>query len=157
MPTFQEVRCVSGGTHMSFGTGFGEDSVTEGSESLVLLVDDEKSILDLLSMWLKTVGFRTMVASSVQEAMEKFRQTAVNVVVSDLYLGTDPDGFAVLDAIRGEGRNVPVIMMSGTTNAGVREEALARGAYAFLAKPFGPESLLHLITDALGSTLSQNR
>jgi two-component system nitrogen regulation response regulator NtrX len=66
-------------------------------------------------------------------------------VVLDLDLGAPPDGLGVLEAIRAENLDIPVIMMSGMASAGVKESARQRGARAFLDKPFEPERLLRLV------------
>ncbi|MGD0231801.1 MAG: response regulator [Syntrophorhabdales bacterium] len=131
--------------------GKGEDAVVESNESLVLLVDDDKLILDLLSSWLEATGFRPIVASNGLEAIDKFRSNAFSMVISDLSLGSDPDGFGVLEAIRRVDRNVPVIMMSGEANTNLREDAIRRGAYAFLSKPFDLTNLLDLARTAVSS------
>jgi two-component system response regulator FlrC len=120
--------------------------VGESKESLILLVDDDSLVVDLLSSWLTAAGLKSVAASNGREAIDKFRLMAFSAVVLDVDLGAAPDGFGVLEDIKGENLNIPVIMMSGTANVHVREDAIRRGACAFLSKPFGPESLLRLIT-----------
>ncbi len=120
----------------------------ENNEPLILLVDDDNLVADLLSSWLMAAGLKSVVASSGQEAIDKFKVMTFSAVVLDVDLGVDPDGFGVLEGIRRENLNIPVIMMSGTANVYVRENAIQRGACAFLDKPFDPENLLHLITSS---------
>jgi DNA-binding NtrC family response regulator len=115
-----------------FKTASGGDTVRESNESPILLVDDDELVSGLLSSWLTAAGLKSVVVSSGREAIDKFRQMAFSAVVLDVDLGAAPDGFGVLDDIR---RSVHV-----------REDAIQRGAYAFLFKPFDPESLLRLIT-----------
>ena len=118
----------------------------KSNESLILLVDDDHVVADVLSSWLTAAGFKSVVASNGREAIDKFRLMAFSAVVLDVDLGVAPDGFGVLEEIRRENLDIPVIMMSGTANVHVGEDAIQRGACAFLVKPFEPESLLHLIT-----------
>jgi len=120
--------------------------VGERNESLILLVDDDDLVSNLLSSWLTAAGLKSVVASNGREAIDKFRLMAFSAVVLDVDLGAAPDGFGVLEDIRRENLDIPVIMMSGTASVHVGEDAIQRGACAFLFKPFGPESLLHLIT-----------
>jgi DNA-binding NtrC family response regulator len=128
-----------------FKTASWGDIVGENNESLILLVDDDNLVADLLSSWLTAAGLKSVVASNGREAIDKFRLMAFSAVVLDVDLGVAPDGFGVLEDIRRENLDIPVIMMSGTANVHVREDAIQRGACAFLFKPFDPESLLHLI------------
>ncbi len=121
---------------------------SECKQPSVLVVDDDQTILGLLSSWLSAAGLESMSASSGREAIDKFGRTAFNIVVLDLCLGDDIDGLGVLEAIKKENRNTAIIMMSGTSTAETREDAIRRGAYAFLDKPFDPASLLFLIRSA---------
>jgi DNA-binding NtrC family response regulator len=102
----------------------------------------------MLSSCLSAAGLDSMSASSGREAIDKLGRAVFNVVVLDLCLGDDIDGLGVLEAIKKENRDTAIIMMSGTSNAEIREYAIRRGAYAFLAKPFDPASLLLLIRSA---------
>jgi DNA-binding NtrC family response regulator len=129
-----------------FKTASGGDTVRESNESPILLVDDDELVSGLLSSWLTAAGLKSVVVSSGREAIDKFRQMAFSAVVLDVDLGAAPDGIGVLDDIRRENLDIPVIMMSGRASVHVREDAIQRGAYAFLFKPFDPESLLRLIT-----------
>lgn len=120
----------------------------ENNDLLILLVDDDGQLADLLSLWLTAAGFKSIIASNGQEAINRFRQDNFDAVVLDLDLGLPPDGFGVLEAIRGEKSDVPVIMMSGRTSSNVRICAIQKGVYAFLVKPFDSRDLLHLIATA---------
>jgi DNA-binding NtrC family response regulator len=111
-------------------------------------VDDDQAILGLLSSCLRAAGLESMSASSGREAIDKFGRVAFNIVVLDLCLGDDIDGLGVLEAIKKQNRDTAIIMMSGTSSAETREDAIRRGAYAFLDKPFDLASLLLLIRSA---------
>ncbi len=133
------------------------DLVRKRNEPLILLVDDDNLIADLLSSWLTEAGLKSVTASSGQEAIDKFRLMAFSAVVLDVDLGVAPDGFGVLEGIRRENLDIPVIMMSGAADVYVREDAIQRGACAFLAKPFDPESLLRLITASTSGARPGNK
>jgi DNA-binding NtrC family response regulator len=131
--------------------------VGERKEPLILLVDDDNLVADVLSCWLTAAGLKPVVASSGREAIDKFRLMAFTAVVLDVDLGPAPDGFGVLEDIRRENLDIPVIMISGTANVDVGKNAIQRGACAFLAKPFDPESLLRLITASTGGAQSGSK
>ncbi len=118
----------------------------KNDESLILLVDDDNVVASLLSSWLTAAGLKPVVASTGREAIDKFRLTVFSAVVLDVDLGEAPDGFGVLEGIRRENVDIPVIMMSGMANVRMREDAIQRGASAFLFKPFEAERLVCLIT-----------
>ncbi len=121
---------------------------------ILLLVDDDSVVADLLSSWLATAGVKSIVACNGRDAIDEFRRTAFSAVVLDLDLGAPPDGFGVLEAIRAENLDIPVIMMSGMAGEGVKENALQKGARAFLDKPFEPDRLLRLLLSSTSGNTS---
>ncbi len=150
------VACPEKATPPS-NSSYAETKMPRDNNLLILLVDDDVQIADLLSSLLASAGFDSVVASNGQEAIGKFHQHDFNMVLLDLNLGPPPDGFGVLEAIKKARPDVPVIMMSGATTANVKEHAIQNGASAFLAKPFEPQRLLHLITASADRTESRKQ
>lgn len=110
----------------------------------VLVVDDHEETLEVLEQLLTPRGFDVHVASSVKEAMEIVAAHAPEVVVTDLEM-PDVDGFALCKALRrwashGESAMVPVLALTGSTDADLDARAAAAGFTEVLRKPCpGPE------------------
>ena len=105
----------------------------------ILVLDDEPHILDLIQMRLESQGYEVMTATTGDEALAKARTTVVDMAVMDLMLGAGPDGIQVMEQLLLINPHVPVIILTahGTINNAV--EAMSRGAYCYLTKPYKPE------------------
>jgi DNA-binding response OmpR family regulator len=103
---------------------------------LILIVDDELLVRESLAGALDMCGYETVTAAAGEEALELFETRNVAAIVTDIYMG-GMDGFVLIDALRGRGETVPIIVMSGGSLA-LSRLGLARkiGADATLAKPF---------------------
>jgi DNA-binding response OmpR family regulator len=114
----------------------------------VLLVDDEPAITDNLAPLLTRAGFEVVVAADGDTALARLRAREPDIVVLDVLLpGTD--GRAVLRAVRGEGRTVPIILLTQVGESVERAMALEEGADDYLNKPFDPHELVARIRAVL--------
>ncbi len=125
-------------------------SVVDGA-GLILLVDDEASVLQVTQLLLEEVGYRVLSAHDGAEALRLFEQhrQEIALVVLDMVMpgmsGTDV--FEKVRAVDG----VPVLLSSGYAQDAKADELLRRGANGFIQKPFGLEELsqkLHEIIEA---------
>ena len=78
----------------------------------ILIVDDEAEIRDLLSQYLTSSGFRVTAAATPTEAFAVVERDAPDLVVSDLQL-EESDGLSMLDRIKAQLPNVPLILLTG--------------------------------------------
>jgi len=103
----------------------------------ILLVDDELSILRLLTIKLKVSGYDVMTATDGQEALDLIDSARPDIMLLDVIM-PGIDGFEVLRRLRPASR-LPIIVYSArTTN---KHEALSLGANDFLPKPFDVDEL----------------
>ncbi|RMD86014.1 MAG: sigma-54-dependent Fis family transcriptional regulator [Calditrichaeota bacterium] len=100
----------------------------------ILIVDDEKDIVQLMSETLNQWGYHTITAQDGQEALEKFRQKPVDVVVTDLKL-PGMDGVKLLEEIKQIDEETEVIVITGYPAVNSAVEAMKRGAHDYLIKP----------------------
>ena len=107
--------------------------------STVLVVDDDQAICDLTSVLLRGQGYECEVASTPAEARDTLRRRPISLCLCDLYLGTE-SGFELAQEIAELAPDVALVMMSGSDDAAVVEQALVLGAYDYLLKPFGRAS-----------------
>jgi DNA-binding response OmpR family regulator len=113
----------------------------------VLVVDDEKQILEVTKAYLEKEGFRVMTAEGGKEALARFDVTPPDIVLLDLML-PDISGEAVCRKIRAKSKT-PVIML--TAKAGEENVAagLDMGADDYITKPFSPRELVARVKAAL--------
>jgi DNA-binding response OmpR family regulator len=101
----------------------------------VLLVDDEDSIQKLLTFPLEREGFHVIQARDGEEALERFRQAPVDLVVLDLML-PGLDGLEVCRRLRAEASAVPIIMLTARGDEVDKVLGLELGADDYITKPF---------------------
>jgi two-component system response regulator PilR (NtrC family) len=116
--------------------------------SQLLVVDDEASIREILRVLFTRAGHQVLVAESVQAAREALESQAIDLVLSDLRLGRE-SGLDVLKLARGLASSPEVIMLTAYGTPANAVEAMRRGAYDYIAKPFDNEELLLLVERAL--------
>ncbi len=113
----------------------------------ILIIEDDKTILNFLSISLKTNGYRFETAQTGIEGISLFLSNSPDVVLLDLGL-PDIDGLEVLRQLR-EASDVPVIVVSAREQEREKVEALDAGADDYITKPFSIGELLARIRVAL--------
>lgn len=114
----------------------------------ILLVDDEKNILRLVSATLREKGYEVETAQLFEEAVEKFGRDSYNLVLTDLKL-PGKSGIELLDYIKSREPEVPVIMMTAFGTIENAVEAMKKGAFNYLTKPVNPDELLTVSHEAM--------
>lgn len=109
-------------------------------EPLILVVDDEESILDFVEMGLTHEGFRVVRAENGLEALEAFREHRPALIVLDLML-PDIDGLEVCRRIR-QGDSTPILMLTARGQLEDKIDGFEAGADDYLPKPFKFAELL---------------
>ncbi|MGJ0202628.1 response regulator [Leucobacter sp. gxy201] len=105
-----------------------------------LIVDDEESITQLVSMALLYEGWSVETASSGAEALERIREDAPDVAVFDIML-PDMDGMQLLSRVRSEGAVFPVLFLTALDSVEDRVKGLTAGGDDYVVKPFSLEEL----------------
>ena len=117
----------------------------------LLVVDDEATILELLSGSLRLAGFEVMTASSGAEAVRAAASGRPDLVLLDVMM-PDGDGFEALSRIRSGGGEVPVIFLTARDEVPDRVTGFAVGADDYVTKPFSLDELLGRIRAVLKRT-----
>jgi putative nucleotidyltransferase with HDIG domain len=120
-------------------------------DCLVLLVDDDKSLCLSISNYLSRVGVKAAIASNGLQAIEMFELLNPNIVVADLQLQSF-DSIKFLEATQAGLTNIPVILTTSQADISNLSDAINKGAYDYLQKPFQPELLFQKISQALQSS-----
>jgi two-component system, OmpR family, response regulator len=117
----------------------------------LLVVDDEATILELLSGSLRLAGFEVMTAASGAEAARAVASGRPDLVLLDVMM-PDGDGFETLRRIRSGGGEVPVIFLTARDEVADRVRGFAAGGDDYVTKPFSLEELLGRIRAVLKRT-----
>jgi two-component system alkaline phosphatase synthesis response regulator PhoP len=107
----------------------------------ILLVEDEKTLLDAVKMNLELEGFEVETAVSGTEAIKKFNQQRFNLVVLDIML-PEIDGYKVCQTIRVTDNELPILFLTAKDTNTDKVFGLKLGADDYLTKPFNLEELL---------------
>jgi DNA-binding response OmpR family regulator len=111
-----------------------------GSVKTVLVVDDERNIVDLVRLYLEKEGMRVVAASDGRQALDAFARHAPDLVVLDLML-PGLDGYEVCREIRRRGAT-PVLMLTARSDDVDAVVGLELGADDYVTKPFNPRLLV---------------
>src|SRR6201994_1105138 len=116
----------------------------------ILIVDDEEDIRDLIAGLLHDEGYSTRVAGDSDGALAAIRARRPQLLVLDIWLqGSRLDGIQVLDAVKREQPDLPVVMISGHGTIETAVSSIKKGAYDFIEKPFKADRLIHVVGRAL--------
>jgi two-component system, NtrC family, nitrogen regulation response regulator NtrX len=116
----------------------------------ILIVDDEADIRDLVAGILDDEGFSTRTARDSDSALAEIANRRPHLVFLDIWLqGSKLDGLQLLEQIKRDHAEVPVVMISGHGNIETAVAAIKRGAYDFIEKPFKADRLILVATRAL--------
>lgn len=106
----------------------------------ILVVEDEASIAEVVTLYLKRAGFDTQVASDGRKAMNVFERGQIDFVILDLML-PEVDGLALTRWLR-DRSDVPIIMLTARREEADRIAGLESGADDYVVKPFSPQELV---------------
>ena len=119
----------------------------------VLIVDDEADIRELIAGILQDEGFETRLAHNSDAALTEVNQRRPSLIILDIWLqGSKLDGLDLLQVIKEQHQDVPVVIISGHGNIETAVAAIKRGAYEYIEKPFNADRLLLVVGRALEAT-----
>jgi len=121
----------------------------------VLLLDDEPIVGKRLKPALSKTGCEVEVFQDPKKALERIEQKEFDIVVTDIRMD-EIDGMHVLEHVRNKSSRTKVIMITGYAMMSLAREAMEKGAFDFIAKPFQPNDLRKVIAKAakaLGSSV----
>src|SRR6478752_7324154 len=116
----------------------------------ILIVDDEADIRELVAGILQDEGYLTRTARDSDDALNTVSTRRPNLVFLDIWLqGSRLDGLQLLDALKQQHPDMPVVMISGHGNIETAVAAIKQGAYDFIEKPFKADRLVLVAERAL--------
>jgi two-component system nitrogen regulation response regulator NtrX len=116
----------------------------------ILIVDDEADIRELVAGILEDEGFGARTARDSDTAIAEISNRRPNLVFLDIWMqGSKLDGLQLLEVIKQDHADVPVVMISGHGNIETAVAAIKKGAYDFIEKPFKADRLILVANRAL--------
>ena len=127
----------------------------------ILVIDDNAVVLKTITLKLEGAGYRVLTAMDGAEAVAAARLERPDLILLDINFPPDMggvpwDGFRMLEWFQrlDSARKIPIIIITGSEDAKVRDRATHSGAVAFFQKPLEHESLLKVIRATLGDAAS---
>jgi two-component system C4-dicarboxylate transport response regulator DctD len=114
----------------------------------VIVVDDEASIRTAVEQWLSLSGFSVQLFARAEDCLAQLPQHFAGVIISDVRM-PGMDGLQLLERLQAEDPDLPVILLTGHGDVPMAVDAMRKGAYDFLEKPFTPQHLLGSLRRAL--------
>lgn len=113
----------------------------------VLLLDDEPIVGQRLKSGLTKLGCNVETCGDALQALELIRDKGFDIVITDVMM-PDVNGIQVLEAAQKTGRETRVIIITGFATTGLAREAMDKGAFDMIAKPFTPADLRKVVARA---------
>jgi len=114
----------------------------------ILVVDDEEAIREVVSTMLESKGYRCTTVNNGRAAQDQVKRTTPDLVLSDMIM-PEMDGIKFLEWMRQYDPEVPVIMVTAIHDIQTALEAIRRGAYDYILKPFEKDQLFMGVGRAL--------
>ena len=114
----------------------------------ILIIEDDAAFCQMLQRFLTKKGYEVQTSFNAPEAKSKFAETNFDLVLTDLRL-PDYDGIQLLGDIKAINQKTQVILMTGYAEVGTAVDAMKKGAFDYISKPFTPDDILKLIEKAL--------
>ncbi|MFZ0614533.1 MAG: sigma-54 dependent transcriptional regulator [Desulfobacterales bacterium] len=124
----------------------------------ILIVDDEKNYTRILGAVLEEEGFEILAANSGPEALEILEGSDVDLVLTDMKMPI-MDGIQLLEKIKARDPELPVLMMTAHGTVDKAVEAMQKGAYSYILKPFDNDRLILYVRKAVAmfQVIKENR
>lgn len=122
--------------------------------SKILLIEDDISFCKLLEKFLIKKTFGVTIAFSAAEARLAIKKESFNLILMDIRL-PDADGIGLMAEFKNSNPEIPVILMTGYSDVNTAVKAIKNGATDYISKPFNPDEVLLVITNAIQIPLEE--
>ena len=119
-----------------------------------MIIDDESIVGKRLKPALEKRGDIVEIFTDSGKALERLNEKYFDIVITDIRMN-DIDGIEVLEHVAAQSNKTKVIMITGYATVEIAREALAKGAFDFIAKPFKPNDLRAIIEKASRQLISE--
>jgi len=123
----------------------------EKGNSTLLIVDDDPYVLESISTLLREYGYQVYTSQVAVDAFKLVQKVSVDVVLTDIKM-PQVTGIELLQNIHSYNQLIPVILMTAFAELDMAVDAIKRGAFDFITKPYNPDYLLHSVEKAVKYT-----
>jgi two-component system response regulator GlrR len=116
----------------------------------LLVVDDDENLIEVISMRLESANYEVVAILNEEEAIETIREKTFDLAILDLQL-TNRDGISLMEDMHKVNPELPVIILTAYGSIESAVDAMKRGAFSYLTKPFDPRELLFQVEKALNN------
>ena len=116
----------------------------------ILVVDDDSNLLELIGMRLEYAGYRVATATTARKAVDAVKEQSFDLSIVDLQLENE-SGISLMGELHLINPDMPVVILTAYGSIESAVNAMKRGAFNYLTKPFNPQELLSKIEEALES------
>ncbi|MBU4345682.1 MAG: response regulator [Proteobacteria bacterium] len=116
----------------------------------ILLLDDEAIVGNRLGPAIEKVGYDVEVFEDPKKALNRINEKEFDIVVTDIMM-SDVNGIQILEEVRKKSDKTKVIIITGYATVTLAREAMDKGAFDMIAKPFTPDDLRSVIAKAADS------
>jgi len=120
-------------------------------DAVVLIVEEDSHHSEAMAEALGKAGVKVIRSDAVSHALELISQKRIDLIISDLFAGRNPDGIELLDTVRRDFTSIPVILTADSPDLEACKDAIRRGAWDFLVKPVEAKRILALAERAIPS------
>jgi putative two-component system response regulator len=114
----------------------------------ILIVDDDPYILRYATSLLDEAGYSTVTSDNASDAMNKLKEKTFDVILTDIKM-PGISGIQLLENIHASKKDIPVILMTAYAELDTAVDAIKKGAFDFIVKPYRTEQLIHSIQKAV--------
>jgi len=114
----------------------------------ILIVDDELIVRESLGNWLKEEGYSVNTSDNGNDALEKIKARGCDLVIADVKM-PGMDGIELLDRCKKLDPDLQVLVMTAYASIDTAVQAMKKGAFDYIVKPFNPEDVTRIIQRAL--------
>ncbi len=126
-------------------------SEIQNQQSVILVVDDDPYVLESTAVLLKESGYAVLKCQNAADALDMLLKNKVDVVLTDIKM-PEVSGVELLGKIHGIDSQMPVILMTAYAELDMALDAIKKGAFDFITKPYKPEHVVHTIEKAVRYT-----
>ena len=128
--------------------------VNQTADCKVYFVDDDRGMIHSSVQWLTLSGLKVQAFVDPKVLLRTIKLNSPCIVVSDIKM-PDLDGMSLMQHLHAKDKHLPVILITGHGDIPLAVEAMKKGAFEFLTKPFSPEQLLEIIKSAQAKRMEQ--
>lgn len=112
----------------------------------ILIVDDSKTMRDMVNFTLSSAGFQVIEANDGVEALVALEANPCDLMITDLNM-PNLDGFGLIEQVRANSRYrfLPILMLTTESDPTKKDRGKAAGATGWIVKPFNPEKLVQVV------------